>query len=350
MKKGLLLLLVGVMACFGVSVKAHASARLDGMGATVQAVEDLDMVFLYPNKTLEYSNILNVRGLIGGAGINEYGGVIMKDDAIGGIGVFTNMPVAAQVDPTATPNRFLLMWGDDFSGTKFGAALKYSSNAADSNPNYNRDMGINLGVGLTANSFSQIDIHAGFDMGQAGVGSTSTANSPSAISVGVLAQNDLDANNDLRMFADVLLVSDRGFVANVSDTNVDVGLAANRKVNDGKGLVSTGVEILYTNDTGVASDWGLDWFGAAESKVADWLTLRTGLKAGIYDATAVVAAAFKTGVDQLGEFPLDLLCPTSFENSITNVQPGRGIFFGGAAANNIVTVSEADSATSSNFV
>jgi len=343
MKKCLLMLLAGFMA-LGASVKANASARLDGMGANVYAVEDLDMVFVYPNTTLEYSNIANIRGL---EAANQYGGLILKDDAIGGMGLFTNMPVIGQSDPAATPNRFNLMWGNNFSGTTFGVALNYSATSWDSNNTYNRDMGINVGVGLTADTFSQIDIHASYDTGSAAAAGTSANNAPSIINIGALAQKDLDANNDLRMFANVALGSDAGFLANTSSTNVNVGLAGNRKVNDGKGLVATGLMINYTDVTGSSDDYQLLWFGSVEAKVADWLTLRTGGNATLYDATGYAGFAFKTGASiNWQNFILDLdVNPASFENSIAHVEPGEGIFFtnvNGNADNGIVTVTEAD--------
>lgn len=350
MKKCLLMLLAGFMA-LGASMKANASARLDGMGANVYGVEDLDMVFVYPNKTLEYSNIANIRGLIPAGGA-AYGGLILKDDAIGGMGLYTNMPVAGQADAAATPNRFNLMWGNNFSGTTFGVALNYSATSWDSNNTYNRDMGINVGVGFTADTFSQIDIHASYDTGSAAAAGTSANNAPSIIGLGALAQKDLDANNDLRMFANVALGSDRGFVANTSATNVNVGLAGNRKVNDGKGLVATGLMINYNNVTGTSDDYQLLWFASVEAKVADWLTLRTGGNASLYDATGFAGFAFKTGASiNWQNFILDLdVNPISVENSIAAVNPGNGLLFttgnGNAALdggyNGIVTVTEAD--------
>jgi hypothetical protein len=351
MKKGLLALMVGLMV-LGASMKANAqSARLLGMGANVYGVEDLDMVFLFPNKALEYSNIVNFRGLVPAGG--EYGGLILKDDAIGGMGLFTNVPAASvvpgqgQADSAANHNRFDLLWGNNFSGTTFGVALNYSATSSDSNPNYDRDMGINLGLGLTADTFSQIDIHLRYDMGQQYALGKSTSNAPSVIDFGGLAQKDLDANNDLRMFADVNLGSNAGYVANSSATTVMVGLAGNRKVNDGKGLVSTGLMINYGSVTGFADDCQLLWFGSVESKVADWLTLRTGGQARLYDATGNAGFAFATGASiNWQNFVLDLnVNPASLENSITNVNPGNGLIFtenNGNLDHAIVTVSQAD--------
>ncbi len=360
MKKGLLALMVGLMV-LGASMRAHASARLDGMGANVYGVEDLDMVFLFPNTTLEYSNIANVRGLEAGAG-NQYGGLILKDDAIGGMGLFTNVPTAGiitgkgEADPLATPNRFDLMWANNFSGTSFGVALNYantSSALGDSDPNFDRDMGINLGLGLTADTFSQIDIHVSYEMGSQTALGKSTSNAPSIIDFGGLAQKDLDANNDLRMFVDANLGSNEGYAKNTSDTNVLLGLAGNRKVNDGKGLVSTGIMINYISNSGFPDDYQLLWFGSVESKVADWLTLRVGGNTALYDATQTVAFNFATGASiSWQNFVLDLnVDPVSLENSIANIQPGNGIFYGKNVNNatttpvdnsNILTVTEAD--------
>jgi hypothetical protein len=159
------------------------------------------------------------------------------------------------------------------------------------------------------------------------------------------------------MFADVSLGSNMGYdLGNFVDylpkgsaTNVMVGLSGNRKVNDGKGLVSTGLMIIYNTTTGTADDCQLKWFGSVESKVADWLTLRVGGNTALYDATQLVAFNFATGASiNWQNFVLDLnVDPASLENSIKNVQPGNGIFYGtninnGPTTSNILTVTEAD--------
>ena len=358
------MLLVGLMA-MGASMKVFASARLDGMGSNLFVNEDLDSVFLYPNKAYDYSNIINIRGLIP-AGGTVWGGLIMKDDAIGAMGIYANYTGVEQASQnplgttpaTAPNNRMNLLWANNFSGLTLGVGVDYSDTgynglvaAGDSGNNYGRDIAIKLGMGVTADTFSQINFHLGYEMASAYAGGTSASNAPSVISAGALAQKDLDANNDLRMFADLALLSNPAFIANQSDSNVVVGLAANRKVNDGKGLVSTGLMIDYVGTEGSADNYILAWTGNVESKVADWLTLRTGISKQLYNALNTTAFNFNTGASiNWQNFTLDVVVsPTSLENSIANVQPGNGIFYGnevvGGSNNNggaIVTVSEAD--------
>ena len=345
--------MMGLMA-LAFTVKAYAapvngeSARLLGMASNVYTTEDLDSIFLYPNKVLEYSNIANIRGLASFG--NEWGGLIMKDDAIGAMGVYTNEPFANLADNNAA-NRVDLMWANSFSGTSVGVGLNYS-NTSDNGANTDRDIAIKLGVGLPTDMFSQLNIHAGYEMGSQTVNNTSTPNSPSIITAGALAQKDLDANNNLRMFVDFGTDSNLGWNKNDSYTNIQLGLAGNRKVNDGKGLVSTGLIIGYTNQTGTADNFNLNWNGGVESKVADWLTARTGISKLIYNGQNNNLATFNFAMGasiNWQNFTLDLnVNPASFENTITNIQPGNGIFYGNDANNTnnnlgaILTVSEAD--------
>ena len=60
MKKSLLFLLMGLMA-FGGVVKSMASTRLDGMSSDPRLVEDYDLIWLYPNKVLDYKGTADFR-------------------------------------------------------------------------------------------------------------------------------------------------------------------------------------------------------------------------------------------------------------------------------------------------
>ena len=353
MKKGLLLLLAGFMGFYGVTVKAMASARLDGMATDDRVVEDRDLIFTYANKALAYGNMVDIRLFSPQAtavGITEWGGLLVKDDNLGVIGAYVNNPGSAPLLGAATADpKFDLFWAKDFTGAVFGAHLNYANTTTNPGTTYNRDMGLQLGLGLNGGSdLSQINFHAGFDTVSAAVGGTSANNTPSLITLGALIQKDMDANNDMRYFADLGLTSNPGG-ANTSNMLIQLGAAGNKKVLDGKGLVSTGLILGYDNASAggnSTSQYTLDWQANVEAQAESWLTVRTGFDKQVYNGQfqALGGIAYAVGASvSYQNFLLDLnVTPASLFNSIANVQPGRGIFFGGGAANNIVTVSEAD--------
>jgi hypothetical protein len=358
MKKGLLLLLAGLMA-FGVAVQSMAGgSRLGGMAADARIVEDLNLVINngYANKALEYGNILDVRLVTAGLG-DEWGGLFVKDEAIGVIGVYVNNPAAASLNtalPAGGTDPLQLFWAKSFQGANFGVELFYDG--AGSDQNNNRDFGVNAGLGLDGGeTFSQVNLHAGFETASNTTNNTSAANAPSRIIAGALLQKDMDSNNNMRLFGDFAFLSNAtsglvgaasSFAATTSEIDVQVGAGWNRKVNGGKGLLSTGAIIGYYNvSVGSASvaDYTLDWHASVEAQIASWLTARTGVMKRIYQGNTFVKSVpvltFATGASvNFENFTLDLnVNPGSFQTAL-NPNPGSGIFYNGP----IVTVASAD--------
>jgi len=92
MKKALLLLLVGFMAL--APMTASASVRTEGMGVMAQQVEDLDLIWLFPQKIEEYSLVDYRMEFLGSD--DEWGGVIHKDPYIGNWGLYVGRPFNGQ--------------------------------------------------------------------------------------------------------------------------------------------------------------------------------------------------------------------------------------------------------------
>lgn len=347
MKKGLLLLLVGLTAFYGVTVKAMASARLDGMATDDRVVEDRDLIFTYANKALANGNMVDIR--LFGTG-RVWGGLLVKDDSLGVIGAYVNNPGSAVLEGAANADpKFDLFWAKDFSGAAFGVRVNYANTVTAIPGTYNREMGLQLGLGLNGGSdLSQINFHAGFDTASISAGGTSNNNAPSLITAGALLQHDTDANNDMRFFGDLGLTSDPGAVANASNLLIQLGAADNKKVLEGKGLVSSGLIVgVGSNSAGAGnstSQFTLDWQANVEAQAESWLTIRTGFDKQVYNGLnqGAIPIVFAVGASvNYQNFNLDLnVTPGSLFNSIANIQPGNGIFY--TNGNNILSVSEAD--------
>src|SRR5271155_3736405 len=104
-KKWVLRVALAGALSLGVATVAKADSRLDGMGADVRQVDDVDGIWLYPNQILQYKNTVDFRlnptglgstvagELVNGNGIgtNEWGGVIHDlGDDFGTIATYVN--------------------------------------------------------------------------------------------------------------------------------------------------------------------------------------------------------------------------------------------------------------------
>ena len=389
MKKGLMLLVAGLMA-FGATVSAMASARLDSMSTDAREVEDMDLIWLYPNKVLEYKNTVDFRlnsdnyGDYGN-GTDEWGGVIADESALGGVlGVYVNRPnelhtashdTVDSMDFARDPIRYTwtgvggdyhfefnnildLFWAQNVGGADLGVHVNYGNNHGTGIFWDDDSMGLGVGLGLGAvGPFSQLNIHADYDAGHM------TRHDPTpvhdngiySIKLGALGQADLSTDNYARVFADLSLNQDNrtdwdGY--NFSDFTALVGASCNHKVNGGKGLVSTGLIADYVGSSekgsGITEDiWNLVWTGSVESEVSSWLTLRAGIQKAIvsrdyfsdpaqYFDSANDNVKFSTGFGITWEnFTLDGdVDVASLENSIADVAPGNGIFFSNPTGTN----------------
>jgi len=333
MKKGLLLLMAGVMA-LGVAAQSLASVRIDSMASNPRLVEDFDSIFLYANKVLEYKNTVDLRmstdiDIDSGFGGSDdaWGGLLIEEENLGGVlGIYVNRPNRKYTashsltdwvgDPANTywyypggsansfsgppggftegfvPSNILdIFYGVGLEGADLGFHLNYGDNGIGGTET--TIAGLSVGLGFKDfGPFNEANITAGYSFYKWTQVGGDTDNGISTINVGGLFSADAGNDTTLRLSADVN-------VHNADETDEDgekqseisalLGLGCNHKVNGGKGLVSSGLLMSWvggTYDDGVASSfnaWHIYWNASVEAAVTNWLTLRTGLQAGLLD-------------------------------------------------------------------
>jgi len=263
-------------------------------------------------------------------------------------------------------NQVDLFWGKNLaSGGNFGVHFNYGNGASAGTNVFALSVGAGLG---NVGPFGDLNVHADYEMENFEVANdpNEKSNGVYTAKVGALSTSSLSANNDLRLYADLQF---DGFGVNnipnvtYSDYGAVVGAAINQKIDGGKGLFSTGLSVNYIDGTSPHADadfeeaeWDVLWNTSLEAPVADWLTVRAGLTkdiiARLYDRgsgfygdgswlnNAGNNVRFSTGFGiNWQNFTLNTSVEAeSLENSITDVQPGRGIFYTG----DIVTVETAD--------
>ena len=210
------------------------------------------------------------------------------------------------------------------------------------------NFGLSVGLGFAnVGIFSQGNIHADFLMSNITSG-TIKDNGIYTIAVGTLWQAGLDADNDIRLFGDMNQDQTKISTTDLAMTMIDLGTSINHKIAGGKGLVSMGLILDYEggdekNLSENANTWAAIWNASVEARVADWLTLRSGIEkaivARIYDSIesptyqdgGATGVGFSTGFGiNWQNWTLDVATTAgSLENSIQNIQPGNGIFFAG---------------------
>ena len=383
MKKLIVVLLMAFIS-FGMGVGAWAAmlplsgnARIDSLSTDVRQVEDVDLIWLYPNKVLEYKNSADFRlGDLSGGGLTEWGGILMDmGDDFGVLGTFVNRPwlsekpammvvnngallaifnwfpigaqgyFASNYSNNYSNNLLDLFWAKSLGGADLGLHFNYGETfSAIQSENFGLSVGLGFAnVGL----FSQGNIHADFLMNKVTDGAVKD-NGIYNIEFGTLWQAGLDADNDIRLFGDMNQDQCNLSSHNTSFTLIDLGTSINHKIADGKGLISMGLILDYAGGSDKNSGENLDswtaiWNASVEARVADWLTLRSGIEkaivARIYDSTLAPTyqeniwnnVGFSTGFGiNWQNWTLDVATDvSSLENSIQNVQPGNGIFFAG---------------------
>jgi hypothetical protein len=327
MKKGLLTLLAGVMA-FGVAVQSMASARIDSMASDPRQVEDIDLIWFYPNKVLQYKGTVDIRfqeGAPGGTGYpnnggwgngtGEWGGLLEEVEGIGIIGAYVNRPamlntaasyafgtganlstsrsywspvgnIQAYLPGPVPDNKIDLFWANELENANVGVHVNYGD--VDTNTFQRQTIGIGVGLGLTElGPFNEANFHANYAM----LSSTFTPISPdgesdgiSTIKAGALLQADAGSDIAVRTFVDLVMNGTKieEIAVDMSDFGVVLGLSCNHSVNGGKGLVSHGLKLDYFNATDNEADtsmvsYALLWNVSLETQVANWLSLRLGL-------------------------------------------------------------------------
>lgn len=334
-------MLLMVLMAMGASVKAFASARVDAMGADIREVDDIDLIWLYPNMVTQYKNTvdfrLNANQWPGefGDGTGEWGGVIAEESSLGGVlGVYVNRPyelyntsghstidsiniqnplryywtnVADVKDTYNVPNIFDAFWGQGIGGADLGVHLNYGDTGVGNgdstvSPAEADKVGLAVGLGFTgAGPFDSLNVHVDYDTESiTDVNNDSSKNKDNGVydvKLGALGQVNVSTDNFIKVFADASINQEdlkdlQGF--NVNATTFDLGASCSHKVNGGKGLVLTGLILNYLggqrtvyetsptpNEVDSQNEWDLVWNASLESELASWLTARFGLYAPI---------------------------------------------------------------------
>jgi hypothetical protein len=255
--------------------------------------------------------------------------------------------------PTPT-NKFDLIWAGSMGGFDLGVKLNYGDNQPNSPDNavtttannglsgkaVNKAQtdGIDIGLGMKSDFFSQINFHAGYasgsfqDLQSLSNGPTISNNGGKddgiyTITAGTLLQHDVSADNNVRVFGDWNLnqfsakdTVQTSLTGNYDDSaSVDytastkyslmvgtLGLGGNHKFADGKSLLTAGFLASYWNSKQTASEndkssgqtvsgsysseedittWDVAFNTGIEAKVSGWLTLRAGIEKSLFDSS-----------------------------------------------------------------
>jgi hypothetical protein len=397
MKKGLLFLVAGLMA-FGVAVQSMASARIDSLSSDVRQVEDMDIIWLYPNKALQYKNTVDWRFVgspfttLGSTPGDNWGGLLLEEKGLGVVGFYVSKPsrryTAAQAatgnnfrttfqyywtqignrNPAGgTPENYVnIFWADSLGDADLGINLSYGNTGVGGQET--SAYGLNVGLGFKdAGPFSEANLHLELGLAPTNIPGDKEYMGTYTVKLGGLAQSDIDADTAMRVYADLRMDQDNVQQNDYSDYGALVGIGCNHKVNGGKAVVSHGLAVDYLNITNgdpVPNNhnhinmWNLVWYGSAEVEATSWLTLRTGLVSvlvsRVYDdnagptyysneANPVWSCGF--GVNWQN-FVLDCnVNVSSLESLIANPEVGGGILYPStnpSAGTGIVNVVDAD--------
>lgn len=266
--------------------------------------------------------------------------------------------------PVTPSNKVDVFYGKANDNGNFGVGINYADNQTstffnniqvDDEPAVDTDrtrerwaraLGATVGLGLKdVGAFNEVNLHAGYAMGMfltkvldTANGAGSIANDQakddgiSTITLGALAQKDLDNDTSMRLFVDAALASfkakasmttdstndglhnnggddDYQFTSATDNINIALGLGCNHKVNDGAAVVSTGLvgnfstnTIKATNttqngNTATVTNIDLDvdkfdtttialwWNGSVDAKLSSWLRARAGIRTAVYGRT-----------------------------------------------------------------
>lgn len=402
MKKGLLLLMAGVMA-FGVAAQSLASARIDALATDPRLVEDYDLIWLYPNKVIDYKGTADFRLNAGpwsgaypqnggfGGGTGEWGGLLIDEPDFGGVlGIYANRPnrlyTSAHALGGPSGDAYRYYWGYT-GGRVLGADnprniidLFYATNLEDANlgfhVNYGDDgvggfteksvIGVGIGLGVKEfGPFNEANFHGNFELLSISYPGPITDNGIYTAKLGGLFSADAGNDTAIRVSADLELnqYDETDWDTEKSnDINVLLGLACNHKVNGGKGLVSSGLLLYWlggTYDDGTASafnSWAVIWSGSVEASVTNWLTLRAGIQkplvSRVYSEPSNYDNAdngegtviFTSGLGVTWQnFTIDgVINVSTLEAWLAGPNAGAGIFYPGNNAQGIVALTEID--------
>jgi hypothetical protein len=251
-----------------------------------------------------------------------------------------------------------LFWAKSVGGADLGLHLNYGETFGATLQN--ESFGLSAGLGFSnVGAFSEFNIHADYlteSETDSGIVPVMKSGEYYSAMLGCLAVSPMDPKSDLRLFLDGSLDQRMSYGVNWADDTVDLGASITHKLNGNKDMISSGLILDYwdanTNGMGQkVDDWAVLWNGSVEAQASGWLTLRAGVAKALvvryynswsippYVNGATPGVAFCTGFGiNWQEWTLDTsLNVGDFENSISNVQPGSGLFYAG----NLATVSEA---------
>ncbi len=373
--------------------KLYGDPRIDSLSSDPRMTEDLDLIWMYPQKVIQYQDTTDfqlnngaseTKGNPSGFGSYnadtstseqyEWGGVIDgKQQDIGVLGAYVNRPFTPLYytvygeywrpvggttpwGSTSMPaNKVDLFWAQSFGSSDFGIRLNYGD-MQNSGTDYARTLGAEMGIGFKGGgAFSEADFHAGYTFGTFQNGDTGVrSNGIFSLSLGSLLQHDMSPQDNLRLFGDLGLDQYQDTSGlDTTQTLATFGLALNHEVHGGNGLVSTGFVVDGTGGDS-QSNWSIGWNGSVEDSLTPWLILRAGLfksifdqqvSSGItYDPTIPNTAVFSVGAGFRWEnWILDTrVLVRSLETSLNNFEPGNGIAFQSSTNAGIVTLTEAD--------
>jgi len=349
MKKHLIRMALAGALALGVASVAKADARLDSLATDVRQVDDIDIIWLYPNQILSYKNTvdfrLNPSGNASGVGGSntEWGGVIHDlGDDFGTIATYVNRPSAETTgtstllganrnlltnywqpaggagNPVATSSNLDLFWAK----SDLGLHLNYADNLTDGGAavqgqTWGLSAGLNTGAFM---SFNQTQIHLGYTEQWL----TNTAANGGhdqgiySITGGFLAQTDLNPNDSARVYGDAEFDAfhtpgnNSGFGAGVNTNATEILVGGSIKHNiASRGFVNTGLAFEYdgsqsglNNPNAVTNNnmYSLIWNAGVESSLNSFLTARAGLAKAIYNRaySATAGAASWTDPSLLG--------------------------------------------------
>jgi len=344
-KKWVLRVALAGALSLGVASVAKADARLDSLSTDVHQVDDIDIIWLYPNQILSYKNTvdfrLNPQGLnlaANGNGTTEWGGVIHDlGDDFGTIGTYVNRPVSEKTVTGsllgATSNLLTNYWqaaggnGNVYAPSSnldlfwaksdLGLHLNYADNLTDTGAavqgqTWGLSAGLNTGSFM---SFNQSEIHLGYS--EEWVTNTAANGGHDqgiySITGGFLAQTDLNPNDSARVYGDAEFDADHtpgnnsGFGAGVNTNATEILVGSSIKHNiASRGFVNTGLAFEYdgaqsglntpTNVTN-SNAYSLVWNAGVESTLNSFLTARAGLAKTIYNRTYSATAGAASWTD-----------------------------------------------------
>lgn len=251
-------------------------------------------------------------------------------------------------------NKFDILWAANMGGFDLGLKLDYGDNQPNSpdnavtttannglsskNVDTAQTEGLDIGVGMKSDFFSQVNFHAGGALGSF-QDTQSLSNGPTinsnggkdngiySFTAGTLLQHDFSADNNVRVFGDwnlsqfaatdTIRVSQTGNYDDINSTDYSastkyglmtatLGIGGNHKFDGGKSLLTSGLLVSYWSSKQTANEtdkplgqlgnsvyssendvttWDVAWNTGIEAQLTGWLTVRAGIEKSLVNST-----------------------------------------------------------------